>query len=396
MNWNSMADSQGRSCIFFYVGTAVLTIKVLLAYSTFFILPKGVDDALVVLGISCLMAKILFQQYNIRLFLYAAGMGVVVCICALRSRDYAALFSVLVICSFQGICIESFLKEIFYIQAGFSFAHIAVYGIRYWFDHGQLSFLLRDGEIRHAFGMTHANFFAMLICWIVLEWIYLNFETLSLRHLIASELLNFVIYSLTLSRTSFFIGTLVVAMTGISRYVKSIRTIIIQSSQYLYPVLALTSIWIAKWYFDAGGMIRNLLLKLNDVLTGRLNMWAVANQIYGFSFWGQPITGGGKVVWNDTYKITQLIVDNVYIYFAVKCGMALIVLFGVLYCMVGREKVLKKSIMIVALSVFSLMESFGTSIFLCFPLSFIGSRLYDKNLSSDWRMKYGKTKKESM
>ena len=71
-----------------------------------------------------------------------------------------------------------------------------------------------------------------------------------------------------------------------------------------------------------------MLQKLNQILTGRLNMWATAYQLYGTSICGQIISENGKVSWDEVYRITQVIVDNTYVYLAVKCGGIFLGIFG--------------------------------------------------------------------
>lgn len=374
-----ITERQIRSRIFFYIGVAILAVKVFFSYSAFFSIPERLDQAMVLLGVLCLVLKIVFQQYNMKSILCVAAIGVIACVCALNSRDYAALLSVLVICSFQWISIESFIKEMLWIKAGFILIHVVLYGIRYWLDSGQLSILYRNGEMRHSFGMTHANFFAMMICWMLLEWIYLNFERLSWIMFCGGLIVQITVFAFTLSRTGFLIVMLALVMIGLSKWSSAAVWVIRQASMYTYTGLMLLSLWIAQNYFETGGIVKKILLKVNDMLTGRLNMWAVAYHVYGFAPLGQRIIGNGKMEWNETYQITQLIVDNTYIYFAVKCGMLLAVMFGFLFFLVGREKMPKKNIMIVAMSVFAIMESFSSNIFLCFPLSFIGYRIYYQN-----------------
>ena len=132
-----------------------------------------------------------------------------------------------------------------------------------------------------------------------------------------------------------------------------------------------------RFYFDIPGIAGNAVQAFNRASSGRLNMWGTAYQLYKASLWGQTIAGNGKVAWNEVYRVTQIIVDNTYVYFAIKCGGIFLIVFGIVYFQLGKREKIKQALMVIAFSVFNSMESFGGSIFLCFPLCFIGYSLYE-------------------
>ena len=61
MNMTYTAGSRMRSRVFFYAGTGILAVKVLLMYSAIFQIPETLDNILVILGVTCLLTKIIFQ-----------------------------------------------------------------------------------------------------------------------------------------------------------------------------------------------------------------------------------------------------------------------------------------------------------------------------------------------
>ena len=86
MNMTYTAGSRMRSRVFFYAGTGILAVKVLLMYSAIFQIPETLDNILVILGVTCLLTKIIFQQYTWKAFLRCAVLGGFTCICTVRSR----------------------------------------------------------------------------------------------------------------------------------------------------------------------------------------------------------------------------------------------------------------------------------------------------------------------
>ena len=130
MNMTYTAGSRMRSRVFFYAGTGILAVKVLLMYSAIFQIPETLDNILVILGVTCLLTKIIFQQYTWKAFLRCAVLGGFTCICTVRSRDYALLFTMLVICAFQDISIDAFVRMLYRIQIGYLWIHGLLYAVR--------------------------------------------------------------------------------------------------------------------------------------------------------------------------------------------------------------------------------------------------------------------------
>lgn len=376
MDITCKAGCATRSKLFFYLGVGILTVKVLFMYSDFFAVPEWADRFFVIFGVSCLIMKIVFQQYTFLLLVFWVGLGCISCICAFCSRDYTVLLTMLVICAFQQISIESFIREIFKIKCFFLWIHIVLYVIRLWLHPEVLTFNLREGMLRHTFGMNHANIFSMIITWMILEWTYIHYEKIKIRNLVAIQIMGFIVYGLTFSRTGLLVLTLAVFLSGIAKCNRNLDRIFIVGGQWSYLILAMLSLLIMYFYFDVTGEIGRMLQKLNQILTGRLNMWATAYQLYGTSICGQIISENGKVSWDEVYRITQVIVDNTYVYLAVKCGGIFLGIFGGFFFWTAGKGSVKMALMILAFSVFNSMESFGGSIFLSFPLCFIGYGLY--------------------
>ena len=377
MNMTYTAGSRMRSRVFFYAGTGILAVKVLLMYSAIFQIPETLDNILVILGVTCLLTKIIFQQYTWKAFLRCAVLGGFTCICTVRSRDYALLFTMLVICAFQDISIDAFVSMLYRIQIGYLWIHGLLYAIRLFLRPELLSFNWRDDFIRHAVGMSHANIFSMIVTWMILEWLYLNYEKIGFRALVGMQILGIAVYALAFSRTSLVVLTMTLVLAGLSKWKEKLGRLFLTVSRWIYPILTALSLFIMRFYFDIPGIAGQAVRVFNRASSGRLNMWGTAYQLYGASLWGQTIVGNGKVAWNEVYRVTQIIVDNTYVYFAIKCGGIFLIVFGIVYFQLRKGEKIKQALMVIAFSVFNSMESFGGSIFLCFPLCFIGYGLYE-------------------
>ena len=377
MNMTYTAGSRMRSRVFFYAGTGILAVKVLLMYSAIFQIPETLDNILVILGVTCLLTKIIFQQYTWKAFLRCAVLGGFTCICTVCSRDYALLFTMLVICAFQDISIDAFVRMLYRIQIGYLWIHGLLYAIRLFLRPELLSFNWRDDFIRHAVGMSHANIFSMIVTWMILEWLYLNYEKIGFRALVGMQILGIAVYALAFSRTSLVVLTMTLVLAGLSKWKEKLGRLFLTVSRWIYPILTALSLFIMHFYFDIPGIAGQAVRVFNRASSGRLNMWGTAYQLYGASLWGQTIVGNGKVAWNEVYRVTQIIVDNTYVYFAIKCGGIFLIVFGIVYFQLRKGEKIKQALMVIAFSVFNSMESFGGSIFLCFPLCFIGYGLYE-------------------
>ena len=54
-------------------------------------------------------------------------------------------------------------------------------------------------------------FFQLITTWMILEWTYIHYEKIKIRNLVAIQIMGFIVYGLTFSRT----GLLVLTLAGV-------------------------------------------------------------------------------------------------------------------------------------------------------------------------------------
>lgn len=185
-----------------------------------------------------------------------------------------------------------------------------------------------NGRVRHGLGFSWTTTGAILLFFFELTYLYLRREKAHLIEYVILELISFWLYVQTNSRMCFALSTVFMIWMYIMKYywqnhAKQIRhnKIVIA----LPTIICLIAIYIHVGYNSASA----LWVKLNDGLSGRLQLGQSAFQKYGVPLFGQKITwvgyGMGAVVGEYNY------VDCSYMQILIQYGLIALIIVIALY-----------------------------------------------------------------
>lgn len=181
---------------------------------------------------------------------------------------------------------------------------------------------------RHGLGFDWATTAAIIYFFFMLQYIYLRREKMKWFEFLILEAVNYILYHLTDSRMAFLAGTLSILLFAIVTLAKS-RWKISQRLGYLFCILPVVisvfAILLHVFYNENNA----LFVKLNSLLSDRLQLGFNAVQTYGITLWGQQITWGGFDVNESTVGYNY--VDCSYMQLLLEFGIVFLILVLAIY-----------------------------------------------------------------
>lgn len=190
-----------------------------------------------------------------------------------------------------------------------------------------------NGAVKFSFGWGHPNTFCGTVVIIVMEWLYLKWDKLSLKHYIVALLVLLFLYTFAASRTTIYTALFVISWAVLAK--KNNVLVNNRLSQFFCRcvVCIMTGLsWGAVALYQSGAALGR---KLNSILTTRL-AWSVKYLLrYGVSLWGRDI----DTVSSRQAKITGesiQILDMAYIRLFIENGLVYAVFFIIAFYIIGK------------------------------------------------------------
>ena len=118
--------------------------------------------------------------------------------------------------------------------------------------------------------------------------------------------------------------------------------------------------------------------KVDDLLSRRVSLGKVAIDEYGIAIIPQKISYNTIVQWEDKYTM-YLVLDSIYTRSAVSYGMLVLGLLILGFYRKNQNITNKEAIFIIMFALTGITENYILNAYLCFPLLFLGTILYNKN-----------------
>lgn len=171
--------------------------------------------------------------------------------------------------------------------------------------------------VRKSLGYVTYNYAPRELFYIICYYIYLKKTKFKFIELIIIELLAFYYAQMTLSRTTFYLITLMVGIVVLNKLTlnKFFKTSFSRMISYIYILASVFTVVVLKLY-----MINPVKYKfLNFFTTGRLEYSIIALNKYGISLFGQKIEWVG-LAFNQSKVIEYNYVDNSYLQMLLNYG----------------------------------------------------------------------------
>lgn len=229
-----------------------------------------------------------------------------------------------------------------------------------------LHYRANEGFIeRHCFGYTHPNLVHSSFSIIVFLFGYIYYKKINIFTVSGIEILNFILYKFTMSRTGFIVLTLYLVAIYLIKKVKTIRKLVPKFLKISIFVFVIVSILLAISYKN-----NTLVQKLNVLLTGRIEYMNILITNYNI-----PIIG------SDHYNSIVLF-DNGYFSMFYEGGILASIWFVYFYYKTNKylikNNMEKEMIITIFFLFYCMFESYFMSILMNPTLLFIGDYIFNK------------------
>ena len=377
--------AQRYSQILYTIAYLLLAFKFLFDASGIIPWSDIVDDYIVIISfLGLMLVKLLLQRYTL---LQLIGSLIVLALCIIssgRAKYFSPLLSLLLILGIQDVDLNRIMRISYRCKAAVLAFHIICYSAFIVVSPESLSFVYREGVVRHAFFLGHPNFFSACAVWTWFEYIYVNYNKLRAQHLLIILLTNFVMFFLTDSRSGLYIIIATIIMIVVNEHVAWFTKIVINPiAKYGFGFFSLLCVILTTAYTPAlQGKARDIWLYLNDLLTGRLAYGAYAYNSFGLTWLGRTLSFPNKVFYNGHW-MDGILFDISYQWLLIIYGSVFLVIISFAFFFLAKRMEPIEKIIVVAFTVYAFLENYAVNIAICFPLLLIAKYLYQPRRESE-------------
>lgn len=282
-------------------------------------------------------------------------------------KETTMLFTCLILICLKNVNISKTLKLMFWIKliVFISIIILTVFGI----IHNNSIIVWRNGTSieRFSFIYSHPNSAHLNLSLIIFLWIYLYYNKISIFNIAILEVINYIFYTFTLSRTGFFITAFFLIFSYIYKNSDLIRIISLKIGKNLFIYLFLLTIILGLGY--SSGRFP-FLAKIDDFMTGRL---------YYIGYFLKNI----KVPLIGKNSYGNVMIDNGYMSLLYDGGLFALLWFIYLSSnttqLLYDKKKYKEMLVTIILLTYSLAESYYMNIILNFSLFFFIYFIYQSS-----------------
>jgi len=222
------------------------------------------------------------------------------------------------------------------------------------------------GIKRFHLGYIHPNVGAAAVIGILLSWVWINFERIRQKNVLLIFCIVIVLYILTHSRASFLCGSLLCLLLLIKNNEKSgLRKLAIKVSPYVVPFCAVLTIILIYHYKKDNTIVS----AFDRILTGRIKLGAYGLQNEGITIIGHYIPYlNGRIPWDPYWGLNGFTFDNVYSQALIHSGAIWLMIYAVVFYLLGKKQNFKISSYIIIWAFYGLTEIHGLNGFIWMPI----------------------------
>lgn len=367
----------------------LMTIKVMLDRVIYLNAIKFLDNILIVISLFLFVLVIVVEnKYSIKEWIIIGATGVLCLYSSLQMKEYFLILSYFLIVASINKNIRHTIKMMRNIKMIFIVISIIWYIFAYFITQDTIFTVIKNGKIAHHFGFTHPNAFALIICWIMLEILYLNIKNLKKIYLLVYVVVGLLLYWMTSCDTAMYI-LILAAVLRLGSYYTVIEKIQTKIAKFIFPMLGIMNFACIYIYAQRGGILYNFVSFLDIFLTARIRQAAQISSMYGFTLFGHYIPIGHNVPYDSYYRISLLVCDGLFSYFLVCIGFIYTIIISILiWKYVKRNS--EYSIIVILFSCYCILEVHGLNVYMAYPLLLFGCDYLNSLRKRSIRNKKGK------
>lgn len=289
-------------------------------------------------------------------------------------KETTILFTAIAIATLKDIDIKKILKIMFFTRV-IAFIIVIISSLLGIIPNNTIEFY-REGigfVKRMTFGYSHPNLTQASFVLIAVLYVYNYYEKIDLKRVVVLELLNYLIYYFTVSRSGFFILSIFLVYVYLMKRIKRVN----KNSKRLLNATLFFSILFSFIVASLYGK-NTIVNKMDTILTGRITYMSETIKNYQIPFF-------------STNKYNNILFDNGYFDLIYNGG--LLAFAWYMYNQVKTNKILaknnlEKEIMVTLfLLIYCITESYYASIIMNISLVFFAYYIFSSPISGNCKKK---------
>lgn len=334
-----------------------------------------IDQILLVCG--CALGAvyiIVYYRMSLKTCFIIGIVSTILLISSVISKNASLMISWLTIIIIKDKPINEFIKLSFFMKVLFIITHLLYSLLIFFINPNSLLIQYSDG-IRLSFFTSHPNVFSSIVMWTVMEWLWLKFDKIKFKDIITFIIITILTYACTKTDATIFICLIFIALFVM--YKCGYCNILCKISKWIMPFLMMITFGMVNLFNTTSINMLKIISFLDKVLSRRISASAYAKSIYNYTMFGQ-VMDLSSIGWSDTYQLSGIILDNLYISVAFRIGIIILILISISFYKLSNLNKGQLSIFIIMFCVYGLIETQGLIIYYCFTLSFIKYLLNNK------------------
>lgn len=345
------------------LAVAMLVLKTFLSFTTLAPYSDMLDNALAFFSAGLFVLVILEKRYARKTLLIYAIITLFGLYSAVQVGNVGFLITIITWFAVREENIDVIVKYIYQIELLLFLTVVVISGLMSVIGIKSIATVI-SGELRYNFGFSHPNTFSMLLFNLILMWVYINFNKIRMKNIVAIFLLTIIAYSFTKTRT-FLVDVgcllLILMITKVNKI--RINNIISVIARFITPTLAVGTYALAILYM-AGNTVA---ITIDDILSYRIRLVAYGLTQYGVSFFGKNLSNI-TVVYDQYWRLNSFTFDNIYAYLLTNIGIIWLVVICICFYFLAKKKEPKLCIFIIVWALYGMTEVHGINCYECFPI----------------------------
>lgn len=363
------------------VAFMILSVKNILDSSDLFHRPEWVDTVLLLTFFAFIGWKFILQRYTKTMLIGVLALGALSAFVSFRMHYFLLLFTYCGVLGVQNVDLKKVCKYTCATKTVMILMHVIPYIINAIITPENIDYIYRNGVRRQYFYLGHPNTFSMYVGWTLMEFIYAYYDELKNSHLVLIWLLNFIVYKFTDSNTSVIVMSLcLIGFFAERAKPQLVAKIVTPIARFGFAVCSVFFTVITVCFTFMPEPLKGLYLQLNDFLTGRLMFGAYTYDKFGIAWLGNPGVYLAETTYFEGTWVDTLVFDNSYIYLLVYYGAVFLPIIALAFILSGKKVTIQRNvenILIIGYTFYAIMEQYAINSVQCFPIVFVGIRLYE-------------------
>lgn len=353
-------------CNLIQLAITLLVIKAIFSSSFILPLPSLLDNLINAFVVCVFLFKIIHMQFSLKQFLIFIYFGILIFFTSLSIKQYDILISFIAICLLMGEETNEYFKYMLKLESIILVFHVCLAFVLSFGELGKIIWV--QGEsIQFNGGFIHENVLSTYVFSCMLIYLWINFDKLKLKNMLFLILTCIIVYVFTRSRTTLILNILMIILVFIfSSKKRSFEIILKKTLPFLFPTISIAMFYFITHYLDNN----SLILKLNELLTGRIKLGAYAFSRSGICFLPRYLDYAniGYVEWDFFWRFQTFTFDNLFSYMFIQLGVIWIITVSILIIQIIKKTNYKFHIYILLWILYSVTEIHGLNGFRYFPI----------------------------